>query len=144
MLTVYWEDNKTPPGFVVVHDRPHELTATLACQSVTARLYMVQLLAHGYQQPASDVQIHHQRPACTSTKPAQSNATNTLAISIKIRHRKKGMDSYVIQKQVLNTAFSSPCCRANHKMLMLIAYKCVFMSCTLTQVFRCVLRLHTW
>ncbi len=56
---------------VVVHHRPHQLIATLARQSVRAKLYRPQLLAHAYQQPTSDVQVHHQQPACTSTKPAQ-------------------------------------------------------------------------
>ena len=52
----------TPPGFVVVVEhRPHQLIARLVCWSVRARLYKLQLLAHAYQQPASDVQVHHQR-----------------------------------------------------------------------------------
>ncbi len=54
-----------------------------------------QLLAHAYQQPASDVQVHHQQPAgdvhvhhqqpaCTTTNPAHPNAANMSAINIKI------------------------------------------------------------
>ncbi len=61
-LTRHQEDNMTPPGFVVVVEhRPHQLIARLVCWSVRARLYRLQLLAHAYQQPASDVQVHHQR-----------------------------------------------------------------------------------
>jgi len=43
-----------------------------------------QLLAHACQQPAGDVQVHHQQPACTTTNPAHPNATNMSAINIKI------------------------------------------------------------
>ena len=68
---IHQEDNRTPPGFVVVHNRAHQVIATLARQSVRIKLYGRQLLAHAYQQPTNDVQVHQQQPACTSTKPAQ-------------------------------------------------------------------------
>jgi len=73
------------PGFAaaVVLCIPHQLFAMLVCWSVRAKVYKLQLLAHAYQQPASDVQVHHQQPACTSTKPAQPNAAHVLAVSIK-------------------------------------------------------------
>jgi len=81
------EDNRTPPGFaVVVHYRPHQLIAMLACQSVWAKLYTLQLLAHAYQQPASDVKVHHQLPTCTSTKPEQPNAAHVMAVNIIIHN----------------------------------------------------------
>jgi len=101
LLNINREDNRTPPGFaVVVHDRPHQFIATLACQSVRAKLYRLQLLAHAYQQPTSDVQVHHQQAACTSTKPAQSNAAHVLAINIKSLchdYGKEEMDAYMFQ-----------------------------------------------
>ncbi len=85
LLNINWEDNQTPPGFaVVVHNRPHQLIATLACHSLRAKLYRLQLLAHAYQQPASEEQVHHQQPA--SLKPAQPNATHVLAINMKIHN----------------------------------------------------------
>ena len=99
LLNINREDYRTPPGFaVVVHDRPHQLIATLAFQIVRAKLYRLQLLAHAYQQPTSDVQVHHQQAACTSTKPAQSNAAHVLAINIKIHdYGKEEMDTYMFQ-----------------------------------------------
>ena len=36
---------------------PDQLSVVLVCQSVKAKLYRLQILAHAYQQPASDVQI---------------------------------------------------------------------------------------
>ena len=99
LLNINREDNRTPPGFAgVVHDRPHQLIATFACQSVRAKLHRLQLLAHAYQQPASDVQVHQQQPACTSTKPAQPNAAHLLAINIKSHdYGKEEMDVYMFQ-----------------------------------------------
>ena len=41
---------------VAVHNRPHQLIATLARHSSRAKLYMLQLLAHTYQQPANEEQ----------------------------------------------------------------------------------------
>jgi len=82
-MLIKQEDNRTPPGFaVVVHHKPHQLIVMFVCRSVRAKLDRLQLLAHAYQQPASDVQVHHQQPACTSTKPAQLNAAHVLAVSI--------------------------------------------------------------
>jgi len=79
------EDNRTPPDFavVVVHHRPHQLIATLVCQSVRAKLYRLQILAHAYQQPASDVQVYRQQSACTSKKPAHPSAAHALAGNIE-------------------------------------------------------------
>ena len=52
------EDSRTPPGFaVVVHLELHQFSATLVCRSVRGKLYRLQLLAHAYQQPASEVQV---------------------------------------------------------------------------------------
>ncbi len=66
-----------PPGFAaVVHHIPYQLIARLVCQSGRAKVYRLQLLAHAHQQSASDVQIHHQQPAYTSTKPARILAVN--------------------------------------------------------------------
>ena len=74
---IHQEDNRTPPGFAsIAHHRPHQLFARLVRQSVNAKLYRLQLLAHAYQQPANDVQVHHQQPACTSSKPAYILAVN--------------------------------------------------------------------
>ena len=66
------DDTRTLSGLavVVVHDTPHQLSARLVCQSVRAKLSRLQLLAHAYQQPASDVQARQQQSACTSTNPA--------------------------------------------------------------------------
>ncbi len=92
------ENNRTPPGsaVVVVHHRPHQLFAMFVRRSVTAKLYRLQLLSHAYQQPASDVQVHHQQPACTSTKPAQPNAAHVLAVSIKFNgYEKEEKDAYM-------------------------------------------------
>jgi len=93
------EDNRTPPGFaVVMHHRPYQLIATLACQSVRAKRYRLQLLAHVCQQPASDVKVHPRQPTCTSAKPAQSNAAHVLTVNIKIRdYGKEEMDAYMFQ-----------------------------------------------
>jgi len=98
-IKINQEDNRTPPGFaILVHHRPHQLVATLACQSVRAKLYRLQLLAHAYQQPASDVKVHHQPPTCKSTKPAQPNAAHVLAVNI-ITHNygKEEKDAYMFQ-----------------------------------------------
>ena len=40
------EDNRTPPGFAVVHHTPHQLIARLVRQSERAIVYRLQLLAH--------------------------------------------------------------------------------------------------
>jgi hypothetical protein len=62
LLNKSWQDSKIPPGFAVVaHNRPHQLIATVARHSSRAKLYRLQLLAHAYQQPASEEQVHHQR-----------------------------------------------------------------------------------
>ena len=56
----------SPPGIAVVgHHAPHQLFAMLVCQSVTAKLNRLQLLA--YQQAASDVQ------AASVCRPTVSN-----------------------------------------------------------------------
>ncbi len=85
------EDNRPPPGFavVVVHHRPHQLIAMLVCQSVRAKLYRYQLLAHAYQQPVSDVQVHHQQPACLNPE-AQSLH----------KHRQSNSDCVTIKKAI--------------------------------------------
>ena len=91
LIKIIEEDNRTPPDFAVsvVHHRPHQVNATLVCRSVRAKLYRLQLLAHAYQQPASDVQVHHQQPACTSSKPA-----HILAVNIKFDdYRKEEKDA---------------------------------------------------
>ena len=62
LLNIKHEDNKTPPGFVVVRNRAHQLIATCAHQSTRAKLYRPQLHAHAYQQPTCDVQVHQQQP----------------------------------------------------------------------------------
>ncbi len=69
---MYQKDTRTLPDLavVVVRHTPHQLIAMLACQRERAKLYRLQLLTHVDQQPASDVQVHHQQPARTSTKPA--------------------------------------------------------------------------
>ncbi len=83
-------DNRTPPGFaVVVHHKLHQLFAMFVCRSVRAKLDRLQLLAHAYQQPASDVQVHHQQPASTSSKPAQPNAAHMLAVNTNLHNYKK-------------------------------------------------------
>ncbi len=90
------EDNSTPPGFaVIVHHRPHQLVGTLACQSVKAKLCRLQLLAHAYQQPASDIKVHHHQQI-TSTKPAQSDAAHESAVKIIThKYRKEEKDAYM-------------------------------------------------
>ena len=66
-----------PPGLAAaVHHIPYQLIARLVCQSGRAKVYRLQLLAHAHQQSASDVQIHHQQPAYTSTKHARILAVN--------------------------------------------------------------------
>ncbi len=89
------DDTRTLSGLavVVVHDTPHQLSARLVCQSVRAKLCRLQLLAHAFQQPASGVQLHHQQPACTSTKPA-----HILAVNIKLGdYRKEEKDAHTSQ-----------------------------------------------
>ena len=58
-----------PPGFAAaaVHHTPHQLFARFVCQSVRAKLSRLQLVAHAYEQAASDIQAHHQQKACTLT-----------------------------------------------------------------------------
>ncbi len=93
LIKITEEDNRTPPGFavVVVHHRPHQLNATLVCRSVRAKLYRLQLLAHAYQQPASDVQVHHQQP----NAQAQSLHNQMLAVNIKFDdYRKEEKDAH--------------------------------------------------
>jgi hypothetical protein len=98
-MLIKQEDNRTPPGFaVVVHHKPPQLFAMFVCRSVRAKLDRPQLLTHAYQQPASDVQVHHQQPACTSTKPAQLNAAHVLAVSIKFHgYEKEEKDVHMFQ-----------------------------------------------
>jgi hypothetical protein len=84
-MLIHQEDNMTPPGFAaaVVHHTPHQLLAMLACQRERAKLCRLQLLTHACQQPASDVQVHHQQPASTSTKPACMLAVNLNLMTTK-------------------------------------------------------------
>jgi len=85
-------DNRTPPGFaVVVHHKSHQLFAVFVCRSVRAELNRLQLLAHAYQQPVSDVQVHHQQP----NAQAQSLHNQMLAVNIKFDdYRKEEKDAH--------------------------------------------------
>ncbi len=82
-MLINQEDNRTPPGFAVIVHIDH--ISSLLCLCAGAQ----ELLAHAYQQPASDVQVHHQQSACTSTKPARPNAAHMLAVNIKLHNYKK-------------------------------------------------------